>query len=165
MNSNTCAGVARLKRGKDCLRHSISCLWPCLTLAVTLAATLASLLRVPHVSLCLGDLGPLGLWVAGIQIAGNQSLSNTCFYVLRFRARFCYLLGALGIPEPKQNKEMQTKVTLAEAFAEAKSRQTPWTPADESRLESKRERERLARLAFEASRPQVEETEEVEGEE
>jgi hypothetical protein len=107
----------------------------------------------------------LELWIAGIQIAGNQSLSNTCFYVLRFRARFCYLLGALGIPEPKQNKEMQTKVTLAEAFAEAKSRQTPWTPADESRLESKRERERLARIAFEASRPQVEETDEVEGEE
>ena len=165
MNSNTCASGRAVKGGKDCLRHSISCLWPCLTLAVTLAATLASLLRVPHVSLCLGDLGPLGLWVAGIQIAGNQSLSNTCFYVLRFRARFCYLLGALGIPEPKQNKEMQTKVTLAEAFAEAKSRQTPWTPADESRLESKRERERLARLAFEASRPQVEETEELEGEE
>ena len=165
MNSNTCASGRAVKGGKDCLRHSISCLWPCLTLAVTLAATLASLLRVPHVSLCLGDLGPLGLWVAGIQIAGNQSLSNTCFYVLRFRARFCYLLGALGRPEPKQNKEMQPTVTLAEAFAEAKSRQTPWTPADESRLESKRERERLARLAFEASRPQVEETEEVEGEE
>jgi hypothetical protein len=84
---------------------------------------------------------------------------------LRLRARFWYLVGALGIPEPKQNKEMQTKVTLAEAFAEAKSRQTPWTPADESRLESKRERERLARIAFEASRQQSEEAEEVEGEE
>jgi hypothetical protein len=60
-----------LREGKDCLRHSLACLTLAVTLAATLAVTQASLLRVPHVSLYLGDLGPLELWIAGIQIAGN----------------------------------------------------------------------------------------------
>jgi hypothetical protein len=58
VNSNTCAGVARLKRGKGCASrcashcpaHSFASL--CLTLAVTLAATLASLLRSSLPLLC-----------------------------------------------------------------------------------------------------------------
>ena len=45
----------------------------------------------------LGTWGLWALWIAGIRIAGNQSLSNTRFYVLQ-NARFS---GMLSLPIDK----------------------------------------------------------------
>jgi hypothetical protein len=42
-------------------------------------------------------------------------------------------------------------ISLREAFAQSQARLTPWTAADEARLDAKREAERAAQAAYEAA--------------
>ena len=42
-------------------------------------------------------------------------------------------------------------ISLREAFAQSQARLTPWTAADEARLDAKREAERAAQEAYEAA--------------